>query len=1227
MFWTIFSFEVKRWLKTWQFYLYAGLFFFLGFFLMGSSLGYFDAVTVTTTSLRKMNSPLMIAALIEGTNQLLYFLFPTIIGAGIYRDFKYNAHHIFFSYPFTKTSYLMGKFWSGFLVSLWIAISIGLGIYVATILPMANPELLGPTKFWNYAQAYFLNVIPNMLLMGAIVFVVTTLSRSVYTGFVTTIALVIIMGVVSSLGGQLENKVLAALIDPSGMNALDYYVEYWTIDEYNTKNLPIGKYFLLNRGIWLTITALFLLALGRFFQFSQQGIDWVFWRKPKAMRMVKNNFGGLFKIELPKVNYDFSIKTQMANALQFAKMDFNYLVKNRVLQILMGIGVLIIILENSLSGSIMGTKALPVTANMLLNEFTFYFFLITITFLAAGLLIHRSQLARMSGLTDSTAAPNWVFFTSKYLALILLQISLLMLVMLSSVLFQTFQGYFHFEIGLYLRRFLGISLFGYVIWAGLALAVQTAFKNYIVGFFVLLVFFLFGSQYSKLGVEQAIFFFNRLPGVRYSDLNGFSSNLPRFYIFASYWLLFIGFISGLNLLFWRRGIFSGLKERFTLARERATKSVVLPSVLCLIGFLGLGGYLYYENTVLHPYYSKKDRELQQVDFERTYKKYENWEQPRISAVKINVDLYPKTRDFVAAGVFTLKNKSGMPIDSLLVNYNPDLLHTLAIENAEFVRKDSVQGVLFYRFNQALNSGATADLTFTIKNKPNTWLRNNSPVLNNGTFINNFSFPSIGYDAAAEISNAQLREKYNLPPKERIASQDDKKARQNTYLRKDSDWITFETTVSTSEDQIAIAPGYLQKEWTDNGRRYFHYTMGNQKILNFYAFNSGRYEVMRDQWKDINLEIYYNKSHPFNLDRMMKGLKKGMDYFTREFGPFQFEQARIIEFPATQGNFAQSFANTIPFSEGMGFIADVDDEADKIDYPFAITAHELAHQWWGHQVVGANVQGSTMLSESLAEYSSLKVLEHEYGKNQMRKFLKYSLDRYLINRRFESIKEKPLMYNENQQYIHYPKGSLVFYAMSDYLGEEKLNRVLRGFIQKTAFQEAPYTTAGELVNDLREATPDSLQYLITDMFKTITLYDNYVEEATYKELDENRYKIDLKAIVSKYRSGEKGERSYVGTNGDSLVYTNKKEQEVKSLPLNDYVEVAVFGQRDAKTKENEKEGKLLYLKKHHFSEIENDLQIEVTEKPYEVGIDPYNKLIDVNSDDNRRKIKLASKEEP
>ncbi|MCC9043002.1 hypothetical protein LNQ81_09985 [Myroides sp. M-43] len=1226
MFGTIFSFEIKRWLKNWVFYLYLGLFFALGFLTMASLAGVFDFVQVSSTSLTKYNSPYMLTNIIDGFNNLLYFMFPSIIGASIYRDFRYDVHHILFSYPFSKVEYLAGKFLSSFLVTLLISVMIGIGIYVATLLPWTNGLLIGPNTFWNYAQVYIFAIIPNMLFFGSIVFVVVTLSRSVYIGFVSMVILLIIQGILSGLGHDLDNKELVALLEPSGGSALSYYTEYWTIDEMNMNNLPIEKWYLWNRLIWLGVSLLFLLGLGKMFSFTQQPIT--FGRKAKkGERVTKNNFGGLTRIELPKVGYDFSLKTQWNNIFSFALGEIKYLAKNRVFMVLVGLGVLMMLLVASSATSMFGTTIYPVTRVMLeIPGSTFQFVIMIITFLGAGLLVHRGKLANMNLLIDATPTPNYVFFISKFLGLITVQLLLLLVVIVGGIAVQVFNGYFNFEIGLYLKQLIGFSWVWYIIWAGLAIAVQTYFRNYLVGFFVLFVFFLFGNQLSKIGIEQRIFFFNKLPSPRYSDMNGFGSDVGRYFVYAFYWILFICSLSGLSLLFWRRGIVSNIKERFYFAKQRATRVIVIPTVIFAVAFFSLGGYLYYENTVLNVYTSDKEGELQTVAYEKTYKKYENMLLPRITDIKVDVDLYPYTRDFSAKGQFILENKNEGAVDSLFVNYTNDYLNIITIEGAKEVLNDTVHSIRIYKLDKPLASGEKLTFKFEMKNKPNTLIRNNSAVIENGTFINNSMFPSFGYNDSGELEDDEVRKKYDLAPKERMAAQTDKKALQNTYISSDSDWVTFETTVSTAANQIAIAPGYLQKEWKEGNRRYFHYKM-DQKMLNFYAFNSARYEVKRDKWNDINIEIYYHKGHEYNLDRMINGVKKSLAYYEKEFSPYQHKQVRIIEFPSTMGTFAQSFANTIPFSEAIGFIAKIDEEADdKVDYPFSVTSHEVAHQWWAHQVIGANVQGATMLSESLAEYSSLKVLEKEYGKGQMRKFLKESLDKYLSRRGFESKKEKALMYNENQQHIHYNKGSLVFYAMSDYIGDDKLNNTLKEYIKKVAFQDAPYTTAGELVADIKLATPDSLQYLVKDMFETITLYDNYIEKAEVKKLENGKYEVKIKAIVSKYRAGEKGEKSYADgvsktdTDSRTLVTKTEKGKEIKSLPLADYVEVGIFSQ-DSKNgdKKDKSKEKVLYLKKVKISDIKNDFMIIVDEKPTEVGIDPYNKLIDTESVDNRKSV--------
>ena len=390
---------------------------------------------------------------------------------------------------------------------------------------------------------------------------------------------------------------------------------------------------------------------------------------------------------------------------------------------------------------------------------------------------------------------------------------------------------------------------------------------------------------------------------------------------------------------------------------------------------------------------------------------------------------------------------------------------------------------------------------------------------------------------------------------------------------------------------------------------------DSKILNFYAFNSAKYEIKKDKWNDVNLEIYYHKGHEYNLERMMKGMKAALDYCTENFSPYQHKQLRIIEFPKTSGGFAQSFPNTIPFSESIGFIADVDDSDEGgNDYAFFVSVHEVAHQWWAHQVIGADVLGATMLSESLSEYVSLKVIEQVNGKKKMRKFLKRSLDTYLTSRTFESKRENALMYNDGQGYIHYQKGSLIFYALSDYIGEKNLNKSLSKYVNKVAFQEPPYTTTIDLVNHVKEVTPDSLNYLIKDMFETITLYQNRIVSSNYKKLENGKYQVDIEFKVSKYRNDEKGKIFYGNEKRDSISYKTEEMRKAEySVFLSDYIDIGIFGENEG---EEEVE---LYLKKHKINSIHNKISIVVDKEPIEVGVDPYNKLIDTNSEDNRKKI--------
>src|SRR6202008_2386145 len=101
-----------------------------------------------------------------------------------------------------------------------------------------------------------------------------------------------------------------------------------------------------------------------------------------------------------------------------------------------------------------------------------------------------------------------------------------------------------------------------------------------------------------------------------------------------------------------------------------------------------------------------------------------------------------------------------------------------------------------------------------------------------------------------------RREEKLGSYEELAPRGDPYYSQVNLFRPDSDWITYHTVVSTSGDQIAIAPGYLQIHWTQDGRNFYEYSMGSTDINNFFSYISGRYAIKHDKWENVNLEIYY-----------------------------------------------------------------------------------------------------------------------------------------------------------------------------------------------------------------------------------------------------------------------------------------------------------------------------------------------------------------------------------
>ncbi|HEX2060108.1 MAG TPA: M1 family aminopeptidase [Thermoanaerobaculia bacterium] len=1118
------------------------------------------------------------------------------VANSVHRDFELGTDALFFSSPIRKWQFLTGRFFGSFTVAVMVYLGVVGAIMIGSKMWWIDKERLGPFEIFPYAYSLFVMVLPNLLLAGAVFFAIAALTRSLMATYAGAVAFLVAMGIAGEMLEDVENEVIAGLLDPFGFGAFAVATRYWTVFQRNTQVVPLEGIYLWNRLLWVGVSlAIFAFACWRF-KFAT-GTRKARKRARKGAR-VENELEPIQRITLalPKPSQTFGGMAAFRQFLASVKLETSTIFKSIPFAIILMLGVLNIWGNSTAMDSIFGTDFYPVTGLMVeMINGAFSLFALLIAAFYAGDIVWRERNLKLHEVSDAMPLPTWAQWAAKLTGLMLVILATMVAAVATSILIQAGHRYYNFELGVYAKGIFMEFGFFLLLIAAFAFIVQVVFNQKFVGFLAVLVFFVLNRALPALDFEHRLYRFASLPPATYSDMNGWGHFVQPRLLFSLYWTLLVVALFAVCHLLWVRGTESGLRQRLSIAKNRFTRPVVASLALALIAFAGTGCYIYYNTNVLNEYRTSKEVEKVQAETEKKYKKFESLTQPKVTDVVAHVDIHPERRAVTIRGEYTLKNKTAETIRELHVTHNPQTLQTLKLDipGARLKMDDREHGYAIYTLERPLAPGATMAMKFTGGFAARGFVNgeSNTNVVANGTFINSMAyFPHLGYNSGVELQDRNDRRKHGLGPVERMKKPDDMKARMSNGLS-DSDWLNLDTTVSTSPDQIAIAPGYLQREWTANGRRYFHYKT-TSPILGFWSYLSARYTVKRDFWtspagEKIPIEIYYDAKHPYNVDRMIDATKKSLDYFTTNFSPYQHKQVRILEFPR-YARFAQSFPNTIPYSESIGFIADLRDK-ENIDYVFYVTAHEVAHQWWAHQVIGGNVQGSTMIVETLAQYSALMVMEKEYGREKMQKFLRYELDRYLSGRGGELVAEMPLMLVENQQYIHYRKGSLVMYALRDYIGEAAVNRALAKFIRDHAFDEPPYTTATELVQYFRAEAPPEYQETITDLFARIVLYDLETKEVSSTRRADGKYVVKIKVKTGKLRADAQGEE--------------------KPVPINDLIDVGVLGEKD----------EVIFVEKRRITKPEETFEVVVARQPKKAGIDPMNKLIDRNPKDNVKSL--------
>ncbi len=1116
----------------------------------------------------------------------------SFVAGAVLRDDETGFGPIVRSTGITRLQYVLGRFGGAFATAALCLLVLPLALVLGSVMPWAPAAQIGPIRLADHLYGYFLVGLPNLFIHAALLFALATLTRSMMAAYLGVVGFVAGFFVLQT---GFVGHTAVAVAEPFAGRALKDAVRYWTVAEQNVMLPHLAGGFLYNRLLWMGIATLALALACGAYRFADGGMSR---RERKRLRTAEassaepRRAGGAVSLPAPA----HGPRALRALLWMRTRFEARQVVLSPAFIVVMAWGLFTTFYVLTTRGAA-GRPTYPTTLTLIPEiRGAFEMILLVVAIFYAGELVWRERDRRMHEIVDATPMPSWAYVVPKTLAMALVLMAMVLVNMAAAVGFQLAAGFTDVEPGKYLLWYVLPATWDVLLLAALAVFVQALSPHKTVGWAVMAAFLVW--QQLNQAVDHDLLNYGASPGMPLSDMNGAGPFWVGAWTVRAYWGAFAVLLLLAAHLLWRRGTEIRLRPRLAAAPRRLAGAAGWVAGAALLAFAGTGAYAYYNINVLNGYRSPLAGLEHQAAFEKKYWRYADLPQPAVEKMTVAVDLYPRERRAVTRGSYLLRNLTPRPITDVHVRLVDDELELTraAIAGARLVVDDGEFDYRIYRLDSPMRPGEERVLTFETR-RWHRGFRNGAPntrLVENGTFLARDELaPTIGMSHDGTLWDPAARRAFGLPERGGRPRPEDRSA--TAKATDQGGWTTADITLSTAADQTPIAPGRRVSDVVRGGRRVARF-VSEAPIREKFSVQSARYAERRRRHAGVDLVVYHHPAHTWNVDRMLDALAPSLDYYQASFGPYPFDHVRIVEFPGYQ-NFAQAFAGTVPYSETYGFIADFRDP-ETIDHVTGTTAHELAHQWWAHQITGADVQGSMVLTETLAQYSAMMMLKKLGGEEELRRGLRYLLHRYLGWRSAGSVEEPPLARVETEDWIGYHKGALAMYLLQERLGEERMNRALRSLLRRYRFKGAPYPRSLDLIQALRaEARTGEEQDLITDLFERVVLYDLKVTAPTAVRRADGRWDVTVPVEAKKHS---------VDARGAETETTLAERIEVGLFTANP--RLAGFGARDA-----------IVVERRPLRSGAQALRFVTERKPTHAGVDPYGYYIDRVSVDNVRPV--------
>lgn len=1167
----------------------------------------------------KTNGAIPIALLISVFSLFSIFFAAVFVVTGVMRDDTYGSVEVVHATPVKTRDMLLSRMLGVWFVTVLSLSGLVIGTMFGPFMPWRDEETFKSFNALHYIQPFFLFVIINAFLVSGVYTAIAVITRNRAIVYVSAVGLLVLYLIGGIVVGERPDEWIAALADPFGATSLAVEAQYWPAAEQNETMASMTGWVGINRLVYGLIG---LVLFGVAFLLSKRGI---MNRRGKGAMKAE---AFLAPVRATPVKPNLGIGFMMQTFWARLKFEYVSTVRSTAFAILIGITLTLFGVALLFAVFLGASTTLPTSRLMTqisLNSLAIPMMIIMVFF--GSDIMWRDRTAKMHGILDATPVRSTSLLFAKWGALAGLLLTIVLFMLFAGMIAQLFVGWNTVPVVPTTFLAIGIVTFyvGFFFQGMLVMFLQNFMPNRIIGMLVsagVLAALIVGIR--QLPFYHPLMNFGSAGAGAYSEMAGFSEPKGFGWEFA-YWMGLILILGALSVWVWRRGMQAGLMDRLGSIKKRLSLPSIATAILGTALFVGFG-YAGLQSYQDGGYMNSDQREANQAEFEKLVADIWELPEPRITEVSVKADFFPTSQTATFDGQYRIDNPHAVPIvrTTVFSGVGPDNITRLEIEGAQLVNGEDLADtlrddheVLMVEFNPPLEPGESRTVTFSTQFKAPT-LTNSSSVARNGTFVNNTDALLIfGNLGQGFLSNPDTRRKYDLGERVQWPERDDMAARRKHLLTSFSgfaDYVDFDAEVCTIEAQIPVAPGKFRNETIENGRRCRTYQSINP-ILNFFSFLTAEYEIRKDVWADdkghsVDLEIYFHPEHDFNIDLMFDAMKTSMDTYHEVFSPYQYAQLRIMEFPFA--SFAQAFAGTVPFSENIGFVQDPGDAEDpkRVDFATYVTMHEIGHQWFAHQVIGAFAKGSNLLSEGLTENATMLAYERHYDFAKARRMHEErSTVQYLTARTFERDDEPVLAEAEGQGYLNYNKTSWVFWGMRGIIGNEPVQRAVKRFlIEHGADKGAPYPTTLELIAILKEETDPQYHGLIDDYWNKITFWDLSFQQDVDVEIvaEGDRFTVTIPLSVDKkYASEEDGKETSVS--------------EIDDAALNEFIQIGFY----TEDPEDDLGANPMKLETLRVSEADSTVSVTLDERPTHIVLDPARRLIERNINDNVKALDAPS----